>query len=304
MNTRKTFLYLSCVFTFLPSLCFGQAKDDGLLATPYPGSVAETFPGTTDPAWKTTMDARSRTYYSKDPMEKVKTHYTKLLGPFEEHWKDYIYNKEVVPAKDVYDIVTKRGGKIGEGGENFYGGTFAGVTISVPPTNGVTNASATNTLGALQQAYLLRFQETENTDPVAVQQHLEDPELKQVLSRYEYLTTAYFIETKEKRKDNMPGTLAMDEVIYDKYFTAPAEARAKEAADIQKKYGDAMTKMQYDAATKLSDRIVELSGMQPDHQQEWNTAMKCLEELAKNAYLTKIVIDMHPSKWDITPPEN
>ena len=64
-----------------------------------------------------------------------------------------------------------------------------------------------------------------------------------------------------------------------------------------------MAKMQYDAATKLGDRMMELSGIQSNPKNDWDTAIKCLEEMERNAYATKIVIDMHPSKWDLTPPK-
>lgn len=301
MIVRCTYLVTLLTFQILQILA--QGKVDGLLAQPYPASVAETFPEL-DAASRSIVDARSRTFYTKDPMEKVRAHYTKLLGPFEEYWKDYIYNRDVVPFKDVVDIITKRGGTIGEGGESFFGGTFAGVTISGPPINGTANYSVVKVYESLDQAYVLRFQEADGGDPEKMQKHMEDPELVQVKKKYEHLKVAYFVDTKEKRKDNKPGSLAMDEVIYDKYFTAPAEARAKELADVQKNYSDALTKMQYDAATKLGDRMVQLSGIQPNHKQDWDTAILCLQEMEKHAYTTKIVIDMHPSKWDLTPPEN
>ena len=309
MKTTKAFLFL--FFILQCTCCYSQGKDGGLLAAPYPGSIVETFPGTTDASWRALMDARSRTYYSKDPMEKVKEHYTKLLGPFEEAWANYNYTRHVVPFSDVYDIVTKRGGSIGEGGESFYGGTMAGVTLfgvvlskveTYVPVNGIVN----KVLEDIKGTYVQRFQEVDGVDgidPAKMLKRMEDPELKQTEARYEHMKWAYFLETKEKRKDNLPGNMSIAEVIYDKYFVAPAEARMKELADVQKKYADAMAKMKYDEAGKLGDRMVKLSGMQSNPKEDWDTAIKCLEELAKNAYATKIVIDMHPSKWDLTPPK-
>jgi hypothetical protein len=283
------------------SSCYAQGND-GLLASRYPGSVTETHPGAADLTWKKIDAARGRTYYSKDPMEKVKAYYAKILGPFEEYDKDYVYNKAVIRFGEVVDIVTKRGGSIGEGGESFYGGTFAGVTITGPPINGSANYSVVKIYQVLESSYIQRFTEADGIDPAKMQKHLEDAELKQIKSKYEHLKTAYFVETKEKRKDGFPGALSMDEVIYDKYFTAPAEARKKELEDVQTKYTDAMTKMQFDEATKLGNRMVKLSGIEPDHKGDWNTAIKCLQEMEESAYLTKIVIDAHPSKWILTSP--
>lgn len=294
---KNTILLFVFALIIQYTLCSAQKKDDGLLAAPYPGSVLETYPGVTDASERKVMDSRSRTYYTKDSMDKVKTYYTKLVGALEEYQKGYVYNKAVIPSNDVYDIVTKRGGSIGEGDGN--GATFAGVTIDGPPINGSANYSVVKVYESLEKAYALRFQDD---DPAKTAKRLEDAELVQVKQKYEHLKTAYFLQTNQKRKDNAYGTFKVDEVLYDKYYTSAEETRQKELAEIQKKYMDAMTKMQYDEASKLGDQMMKYT--QPQTKDDWNTAINCLEEMEKNAYATKIVIDMHPSKWDLTPPKN
>ena len=294
MRTLRVCMFQLVLFLYF-SFCQAQKKDDVLLAAPYPGSIVETNPGVTDASERKLMDSRSRTYYTKDSMEKVKAHYTKLLGALEEHQEGYVYRKEVVSFKDIYDIVQKRGGSIGEG----EGEQFAGVTISGPPTNGSTNYSVVKVYESLEKAYLLRFQDE---DPVNVQKRMEDPELVQVKQKYEHLKTAYFIQTNQKRKDNFSGTFKVDEVLYDKYYTSAEETRKKEMEETQKKYMDAMTKMKYDEASKLGDQMMKYT--QPQTKDDWNTALKCLQEMEKYAYATKIEIDMHPSKWDLAPPKN
>jgi hypothetical protein len=206
---------------------------------------------------------------------------------------------DVIPFQKVVPIVEKKGGIIGEGGNSFWGGTRAGVTLFGKPVN--TNYTVTKVFASLQQAYLQRFSNPENFDIQPTGKHLEDPELKKVEAQYEHLKWAYYMQTNQKRKDNLPGTMSADEVIYDKYYTNSAEATKKELEEVQKKYTDAITKMQFDEATKLGDRMVKLSGVQPDLKGDWDTAIKCLQELDKNAYATKIVIDTHPSKWILTP---
>ena len=304
MKTTKAFLYL-LVFILQSTVGYSQGKDGGLLATLYPGSVAETNLGT-NASLKALLDARSRTFYTKDSMEKVVALYTTSLGgPFEVSSSgDWIHTRSVIPFSEVVDIVTKKGATVGEGGESFWGGTMAGVTLFGKVTNNAFHYSAIKVFEALQGAYLQKVQDPNNPDFTNMAKRLEDPELKRVEDRYEHLKWSYFVQTKEKRKDNAPGNLSMDEVIYDKYFIAPAEARTKELEMVQKKYNDAMAKLNYDEATKLGDRMMELSGIQPDHKKQWDTAIKCLQEMDKHAYATKIVIDMHPSKWDLTPPKN
>jgi hypothetical protein len=51
--------------------------------------------------------------------------------------------------------------------------------------------------------------------------------------------------------------------------------------------------------------MVELSGMVPtDGKTDMNTIIQCLDEMDNNAYATMIVIDTHPSKWDLAQPKN
>ncbi len=59
----------------------------------------------------------------------------------------------------------------------------------------------------------------------------------------------------------------------------------------QRKYGE---------AGKIGDRMMQLSSRQTDARWNWDNAIKCLQELEKNAYATKIVIDKHPSQWDLS----
>ena len=294
---KSTILLLLFAFMIQYTLSRAQKKDDGLLAAPYPSSVLETNPGVTDASERKAMDSRSHTYYTKDPMEKVKAHYAKLLGPLEEYDKGYVYNKAIIPSNKVYDIITKRGGSFGEGDGNE--ATFAGVTITGPPINGSANYSVVKVFESLEKAYALRFRDD---DPAKVAKRLEDAELVQVKQKYEHLKTAYFLQTNQKRKDNAYGTFKVDEVLYDTYYTSAEETRQKELTEIQKKYMDAMTKLKYDEASKLGDQMMKYT--QPQTKDDWSTALKCLQEMEKNAYTTMIVIVMHPSKWDITPQKN
>src|ERR1041385_8184820 len=155
--------------------CHAQSR--GLLADPYPGAILLTNPSVTDPAMRKIMDARARSYYTTDPLEKVQAHYARLLGAFEEEWKSYIYKRAIVSVNEVYAIVTKRGGSIGEGGESFYGGAFAGVTLTGPPVNGTTNASVRNVYDALERAFAQRLQAGGEVDLEKARQHMEDPEI-------------------------------------------------------------------------------------------------------------------------------
>lgn len=296
MKTNKITCALFAFMILFRTLSPSQGKSDGLLAEPYPGSIAETHPGETDPSTRKVMEAQGRTYYTKDPLEKVLAHYTKSLAKKFEvlSESENTHTCAVIPSNQVYDIVTKRGGEISEGGGNFQ--TFAGITISGPPKNGSTNYSVVKVYESLDKAYALGLQEG---DPAKLQKRMDDPELTQVKAQYEHLKVAYFMETNQPRRDNMPGTLKMDEVLYGKYYTFVEETRKKELDEIQKKYTAAMTKMKYDEATKLGDQMMKYA--QPDAKDDWNTALKCLQEMEKHAYVTKIVIDMHPSKWDLTP---
>lgn len=273
MKNTKTVLLL--LFVLNLQLSHAQGKD-GLLAVPYPGAISEP-----PDKWS---ESRSRTFYTKDPVEKVKAHYTKILGEFVPWPQDNTaYFRETIPSNDVGDILAKRGVDLGESR------AFAGVTLF--GKSGNSNNTMEKVFDKLKGAYLLRFANAEAEDVSAITKHLEDAELKQTLSRYEHLSWEHFPAVKEKHTDD---------VIFEKYFTAPAEARMKELADVQKKYADAMAKMKYDEAGKLGDRMVKLSGMQSNPKEDWDTAIKCLQEMEKNAYATKIVIDKHPSLWDLS----
>ena len=48
---------------------------------------------------------------------------------------DWIYTLSVIPFSEVVGIVEKKGATVGEGGDSFYGGTIAGVTLFGRPTN-------------------------------------------------------------------------------------------------------------------------------------------------------------------------
>ncbi|HTK82818.1 MAG TPA: hypothetical protein VL633_11040 [Bacteroidota bacterium] len=300
---RTIIFYVFLILVLFPSNSRAQGKSSGLVADPYPGSVPESHPNVTDAAERKSMDSRSRTYYTKDSFEKTMAHYTKSLGgKFEPGYGgDWVFSCAVIPYKDVLAIVEKRGGVLSEGGDNF-GGTMAGVTIHGRPTNNATHYSVTQVYEKMQKAYLAKFSNSETVDLASLQQHLEDPELKKLETRYEHLKLDYFAETSEKRKEGGANNLTMDEVIYNKYFTNPAEARAKEQEELQKKYMAAINKMDYDGATKIGNRMMEISGIQPnDGKADMDTVIMCLEEMNTNAYATMIVIDMHPSKWEITP---
>jgi hypothetical protein len=292
-------LCLLCAGVIPLSTCWPQGAGGGLLAKQYPGSVVDPNRSLEGAPSKAVRDARSSEFYSKDPVEKVQGFY-KTAGEFRLSSEgDYILVWDVVPFGQVVGIVEKKGGSVGEGGNDFWGGTMAGVTVHGKPTNGSFHYSVTKVFDALEKAYLLRFQDPDNFDPASIAKHLEDPELKSVKAKYEHLGGAYYMESNINRKDGYSGVLSMLEVIYDQFYTDPAAARAKELQEVQKQYNNAITKMQYDEATKLGDRMMKLSGIQPDHQADWNTAIKCLEEMDKHAYRTKIVIDTHPSRWMI-----
>jgi len=295
-------VFVFCAFILSLGISPAQGKSDGLLATPYPGSVVDPNRDLAGAPSRAVLDARSREFFSKDPGDKVKEFY-KTLGEFHASPEgDHIQVCDVILFKDVVAIVEKKGGVVGEGGDNFWGGTSAGVTLHGKPTNNNFHYSVIKVYENLEQAYLKRFQNPDNPDLENMGKHLEDPELKKIEARYEHLKWAYYMQSIEKRKDAMAGKLSMDEVVYDKCYTAPEEARQKEIKQVQKKLTDASISMKFDEASKLGDRLMKL--MQDDPKDQWGTAIKCLEEMDKHAYLTKIVIDTHPSKWDLTPPKN
>jgi hypothetical protein len=291
------------VLMILGSSVASAQESGGLLAQPYPGSVPETRPSVTDAVWREIYDARSRTYYSKDDAEKVTAHYAKLLGKnFESSPEgEHVRVLSVIPFNEVNGIVTKRGGSIGEGGDSFYGGTTAGVTVYGKSTASVPY-SVFQAFDKLQKAYIQRFMDAENPDPTSLARHAEDPELKTAEQRYEHLKWSYFPEAAGKRSDGSAAPNSADWVVFDKYYTAPEAAHQKEIADVQKKLADASAAMKFEEAQKLSDRLMKL--MQNDPAADWKTAVACLEEMDKNAYASKIVIDLHPSKWNLTLPNH
>ncbi len=92
----------------------------------------------------------------------------------------------------------------------------------------------------------------------------------------------------------------MDEVIYEKCVEAPEKEALKEEQALVKKMTELTTQMKYDEAGKVGDRMTQLSSRHTDAKRNWDIAIKCLQELEKNAYATKIVIDKHPSQWDLS----
>jgi len=266
MKTRV--LYLLCIASLQFSISYSQGGPGGLVAAPYPGSV-------TEPPGK----SNSQTFYTKDPIEKVMAHYTKSLGAFEKKSQSS-YFREAIPSNDVMDFLAKQGIEMGETR------MFAGVTLYGKPNN--YNTTVNEVMDRLKSAYLLRFQNDENPD---FAKRLEEPELKQTLARYEHVGWEYFPLAKEKQ---------MDEVIFDKYIVAPEEAATKEEQELTKKMMELTTQMKYDEAMKIGDRMTKLSSRHSDAQRNWDAAIKCLQELEKNAYATKIVIDKHPSQWDLS----
>lgn len=264
------------VLTLPFSVCYSQGKESALVAAPYPGSITE--PPVAPSA------SNSQTFYTKDSIEKVKAHYTKSLGEFEKTSEDNtVYFREAIPSNEVMDILAKRGIEMGESR------MYAGVTLSGRGFN--PNGTVSNVLDKLKSAYLMRFSSLDVEDPSTISKHLEDAELKQTVARYEHTEWEYFPLAKEKH---------MDEVIFEKYFVAPEEAATKEEQELAKKMTQLATLGKYDEATKIGDRMTKLSSRHSDARANWDTAVKCLQEMEKNAYTTKIVIDKHPSKWDLS----
>ena len=139
----------------------------------------------------------------------------------------------------------------------------------------------------------MRFNNAEVEDVSSITKHVEDAELKKTLSRYEHLSWEHFPTVKEKH---------MDDVIFEKYFVTPEEEALREEQELVKKMQALSAQMKYDEATKLGGQMMKYT--QPQTKDDWNTALKCLQEMEKYAYATKIEIDMHPSKWDLTSPKN
>ncbi|HYQ86115.1 MAG TPA: hypothetical protein VES59_02610 [Bacteroidota bacterium] len=276
----RSYRFLPIFALALPfTVCHPQGKESALVAAPYPGSI-------TEPPADASSEPNSQTFYTKDSIEKVKAHYTKSLGEFEKTSTDNsntVYFREAIPSNTVMDILVKRGVELGESRQ------FAGITLSAWGIN--PNVTVVNVLDRLKSAYLMRFNTPDVEDYSTVSKHLDDAELKQTIARYEHAEFEYFPLAKEKH---------MDEIIYEKYYVAPEEAVAKEQQELVKKMTVLTTQGKYDEATKVGDRMTQLSGRHSDARMNWDTAVKCLQELEKNAYPTKIVIDKHPSKWDLS----
>jgi hypothetical protein len=289
MKRTPAFLILFFGLVLPCSYCNAQGKDAGLVAAPYPGSVAEKVPSGGNPFSLVPVNTRLRRFYTKDESEKVEAYYAKTLGPFSEY-----HSVSVVPQKEIYDILAKHGINTGEAGGDEVGGVGAGVTVIGRTQN--SSYPVTKTLERLTGAYLARFM---NEEELNTAKHMEDPLLKQTLARYEPLQSAHYMTTDVKQGDP-PRNLTMDAVLYDKYFDAPERALAKEQEELVKKMTEATTKMKYDEAAKIGDRIMKISQRQTDKSWEWDVAIKCLDEMKANAYATIVVIDMHPSQWDLS----
>src|SRR2546422_80578 len=275
MRSYRSLLIFALILPF--SVCHPQGKESSLVAAPYPGSI-------TEPPAVASSEPNSQTFYTKDSVEKVKAHYTKTLGEFEKKSEyNAEYFREAIPSNVVMDILVKRGVEMGESRE------FAGVRLSGRGIN--PNVTVVNVLDELKGAYLMRVNNLAVEDPSTNIKHLEDPELKQAVARYEHIEWEYFPWAKEKH---------LDGVIFDKYFVAPEEAAAKEEQELVKKMTLLTTQGKYDEATKIGDRMTKLSSRHSDARAKWDNAIKCLQEMEQNAYATRIVIHKHPSKWDLS----
>jgi hypothetical protein len=283
MKTPNVILFLVCIVVLQFSPCYSQGKDS-LVTAPYPGSITEPPVVLSESYHQLSYSKQSnqQTFYTKDPIEKVMAHYTKVLGAFEEQ-SPGSYFREAIPSNDVMDFLAKQGIQMGETR------VFAGITLFGKPVN--YNVTVVNVMDKLKSAYLMRFNSLDVEDPSTVTKHLEDPELKQTIARYEHVKWEYFPLVKDKY---------MDKVIWEKYIVAPEEAAAKEEQELVKKMTELTTQMKYDEATKVGDRMTQLSSRHTDAKRNWDMAIKCLQELEKNAYATKIVIDKHPSQWDLS----
>ncbi len=270
MKKIKALLLLSFVLYLQFSLCYSQGKD-GLVAAPYLGSIPEP-----------PVELNSRTFYTKDRIEKVMAHYTKSLGAFEDRSQNS-YFREAIPSNDVMEYLAKQGIQMGESR------VFAGVTLYGKPIS--YNGTVNTVMDKLKSAYLMRFNNGNAETIEDVTKHLDDAELKQTLARYEHVKWEHFPLSNGKH---------MDEVVYEKQITTPENAVTKEQQELSTKMQQLMVQMKYDEATKVGDRMTQLSALNSDAKWNWGLAIKCLQELEKNAYATKIVIDKHPSQWDLS----
>lgn len=290
MIHRTTFYSVAFLMILQFSFCAAQVKKYTLLAAPYPGAVAELYPAETFTHPFVPLESRMQTFYSKDPLEKVRAHYEKSVGAFEPAYNDATgFYAAVVPSGKVTEYLSGRGLVSGEAGWSVdIRGESAGVTIYGRPLN--YNYNVVKVLDALRNAYLQRFIGAETEDAATVTNHLEDPELKKTLAKYDHVQWEYFPVVKEKR---------MDVLLYDKHYTAVAESLGKEQAGLTKKMTDLSTAGKYDEAGKVGDRMMEITMLSMDAKYNWGVAIKCLEEMALNAYPTKIVIDRPLSEWKI-----
>jgi hypothetical protein len=272
------------------SLCYSQGKDGSLVVAPYPGSITEPYPVESSTIPLVPLESRLQTFYTKDSFEKVMAHYTKSLGAFEPLPEDNTgYYHAVIDFREVEAYLSKRGIQMGEAAPPFTRGERAGVTIYGKPTN--ANLTVGEAIDKLQHAYMLRFNALEAESVTDITKHIEDAELKQAVARYEHVSWEHFPLTKEKQ---------MDEVIFEKYFVAPEEARKKEGQELAKTMQELSAQRKYEEAGKIGDRMMELTHRENDPHRNWDNAIKCLQEMEKNAYATKIVIDRPPSRWDLS----
>lgn len=298
MTTIRILGSLFLILVLQSSHCFSQGKKSGLLADPYPGSVPAFNPDTGET--RRIEDARNREFYSKDPLYKVQAFYTRALGPFESAGtgdSDVIHM--IMGLGEVGKSVAPKGGEIGEGGDNFYGGAFAGVTLHGKPNS--SNGKIDEVFDKLQKAYLARFQNGENIDLQSIATHLEDPELKKIEKQYDHLRWAHYQPTPGKRTDNVAGYQTTERVIFDKYFTSPEERRQKQIAELQQEVVRLTNEHRFEEAGKVGNRMAELAMPQDETKGQMENVMKCLQELDAAAYATVIGIDMHPSNWIIEP---
>lgn len=293
MRHPAIYRFLFFVLVLQAPLCIPQDKKHTLLAAPYPGSVVEPYGPPVKVDFPTVpIESRMQTFYSKDSFEKVKAHYEKSAGKFEPAYDDVVaYYAAVVPPLEVMKYLEGKGVLIGEGGSSVdTRGDRAGVTIFDKPKNYVV--TVVTVLDGLKSAYTQRFIGVEGEDMNSVMEHLEDPELTKVLGKYEHVKWSYF-QTVNGRP--------MNEVIHDKHYKDADEALVKEQGDLVKRMNEATAAGKYDEATKVSERMMEISMLATDPNYNWNRAIKCLDDLQLNAYATKIVIDRPLAEWELPP---
>ena len=292
MKTSKPILLLTLAVVLLAGICHSQGSPSGpkLVAEQYPRSVAEPVPAGGHPWSQVPVATRLRRFFTKDESEKVEAYYTKKYGPFEDHYRP------MMATTEIEAILAQHGIRYGgETGGDEVGGVGAGVTVIGREAN--SSNAAHQALDRLTRAYLARFINDEDPNPA---KHMEDPELKQTLARYESLETAHYVTTTVKDTATQRN-LTMDEVLFDKYFDAPGRAMLKEQEELREKLTAATMSKKYDEAGRLGNKLVELVQRQSNTSWQWDVAIKCLDEMTANAYATIVVIDVHPSQWDLSP---